>query len=169
MHALYILSVWLHLLAAMTWIGGMVFLALVLVPACRLPAYQGIATSLVHVTGVRFRVVGWICLGVLLLTGTFNLAYRGLGLSALLSGPAPFGFFGQILRIKLPVVAAIFLISARHDFVIGPRATAVGSTDPASAEARRLRAWASWMGRVNLLLGLAVVALGVMLVRGWPW
>jgi hypothetical protein len=32
-----------------------------------------------------------------------------------------------------------------------------------------LRRWASWFGRINLLLALVVVALGVMLVRGRPW
>jgi len=87
----------------------------------------------------------------------------------LLSGPASFGLFRQTLRIKLPVVAMILLISAVHDFVIGPRATAEGGANPTSPHTRRLKAQASWLGRLNLLLGMTVVALGVMLVRGWPW
>jgi cytochrome c biogenesis protein CcdA len=37
---------------------------------------------------------------------------------------------------------------------------------PDSEAARRLRRCASWFGRINLLLGLILVALGVYLVRG---
>lgn len=34
MHALYYASVILHILAAITWIGGLFFLMLVVVPGC---------------------------------------------------------------------------------------------------------------------------------------
>ena len=35
MHALFVLSVWIHILAAATWIGGSLFLVIVLVPTTR--------------------------------------------------------------------------------------------------------------------------------------
>ena len=76
-------SVWLHILAAAAWLGGMVFLALVLVPVMRRSEYRQQASRLVHLTGVRFRTVGWICLGVLVATGFANLWYRGIGWAAL--------------------------------------------------------------------------------------
>lgn len=164
----YLLSVWLHILAAGVWIGGMVFLALVLVPVTRHPEYQGVAASLVHWTGVRFRWVGWVCLVLLLLSGTFNLAYRGFGWADVWNRQIFQGPFGRPLGIKLLLVAVILLISAFHDFLIGPQATALWQANPASPEARRLRHQASWIGRLNLLLALVVVALGVALVRGWP-
>jgi putative copper resistance protein D len=168
MRFFYVLSVWLHILAAATWLGGMLFLALAVVPLLRRPEYQGIAAPLVHWLGVRFRWVGWICLGLLVLSGTFNLIYRGYGWDDVWSGRLWQGPFGQALGIKLFLVAVILVLSAVHDFRIGPRATALWQANPASAEARRLRRQASWIGRLNLILALIVVALAVILVRGWP-
>jgi uncharacterized membrane protein len=165
-YTFYPLFVWLHLVAAAVWIGGMVFLALVVVPIIRRPEHQQIAVSLISQTGRRFRWVGWGCLIVLLLSGTVNLAYRGFGWADAWSGHLFTGFFGHTLAIKLFCVVLILLLSAVHDFVMGPRATAVGQATPNSPEAIRLRRQVSWIGRVNLLLALAVVALGVLLVRG---
>lgn len=168
MRAFYILSVWLHILAAATWLGGMLFLALAVVPLLRRPEYGGIAAPLVHWLGVRFRWIGWVCLGLLVLSGTFNLIYRGYGWDDVWSGRLWQGPFGQALGIKLALVAVIFVMSAVHDFRIGPRATALWQANPASPEAKRLRRQASWIGRLNLILALVVVALAVILVRGWP-
>ncbi|GIX49395.1 MAG: hypothetical protein KatS3mg131_3606 [Candidatus Tectimicrobiota bacterium] len=78
MRLLYLLSVWLHLLAAAVWIGGMAFLTLVLVPIVRQPEHRAQAPLLMHRTGRRFRTVGWTCLLVLFFTGLVNLVYRGL-------------------------------------------------------------------------------------------
>lgn len=166
MYTLYLLSVWLHLVAAAVWIGGMVFLALVAVPIVRRPEHRGIAMSLISQTGQRFRWVGWGCLLVLLLSGTFNLASRGFGWADVWNGHLFAGLFGRTLAVKLLCVAIILLLSAVHDFVVGPRATTVGQAAPGSSEAIRLRRQASWMGRINLFLALVVVALGVVLVRG---
>jgi putative copper resistance protein D len=168
MRSLYLLSVFFHILAAVVWIGGMVFLATVLVPAVRRPEHQRVAASLVQLTGTRFRVVGWACLGVLLLTGALNLASWGITWADVLSGRVLHGPFGRLLGIKSVLVTAVFLLSAVHDFRIGPRATAVWQASPDSPETARLRRVASWLGRFTLLLGLAAVAVGVMLVRGWP-
>lgn len=161
MHALYLISVWLHITAAMVWIGGMVFLALILVPALRKPEYQAVAPALVYVTGIRFRWVGWSCLALLVLTGLFNLAERGVGWADLWSSG-----FGQRLGFKLVVVGLILLLSVLHDFFIGPKAGLLLRQAPGSPAAQRLRRQASWIGRLNLILGLVATALGVTLVRG---
>jgi len=165
---LYLLSVWLHLLAAIVWIGGMLFLVGVLVPATRLPEYRSVAPGLIQWTGRRFRLIGWTCLGLLILTGAFNLAHRGFGWGEVWSGRLWEGPFGHTLGVKLLLVAFILLLSALHDFVVGPRATALWQENPGSPEALRLRRRAGWIGRLNLVLALIVVALGVMLVRGGP-
>ena len=168
MRVVYVLSVWLHILAAVIWIGGMAFLALVLIPVLRLPENRDFAAGLIHATGVRFRWVGWVCLGLLLVTGTINVSFRGFSWTDVGSGRIFQAPLGKALGIKLLLVAVILLISVVHDFLIGPRASVSGQENATLPRARRLRRQASLLGRVNLLLGLIVVALGVVLVRGWP-
>ena len=166
MYLLYLMCVWLHILAAAVWLGGMAFLALIIVPVMRKPAYREQAAELIQQTGRRFRWVGWSCLILLVVTGGFQLIQRGFGWDDIESGDLFAGGFGHTLGLKLVLVTLIFGVSAGHDFFIGPRATAVGRVAPGSPAALRLRAWASWMGRLNMLLAVIVVALGVLLVRG---
>ena len=168
MHTAYLVLVWLHILAAVIWIGGMVFLTLVLMPVLRRPEYLGNAAALIRATGMRFRWVGWLCLSLLLVSGTLHVGYRGFGWTDVATGRIFMGPFGRALGIKLLLVAVIILISALHDFLIGPRASVLGREDATSPSARRLRRQASWLGRLNILLGLIVIGLGVILVRGWP-
>lgn len=133
----------LHTVAAITWIGGMLFVALVLVPvARRLPGET--RARLVHETGVRFRTVGWVALGVLLASGLVNLWYR------------PYLLALPRFHWKLGLVVLALVLSVVHDFVLGPRAGAPGA-DPS------LRVGASWVARVNMLVVLAVVVLGLAL------
>jgi copper resistance protein D len=166
-HHLYLCSVWIHILSAMVWIGGSSFIALVLVPALKRPDLQSQAPAFLRAAAYRFRAVGWISLGILVVTGISNLLLKGISLAALLDGSAFTGRFGQVLALKLSMVAVILLIGSVHDFFLGPRAAAVILAAPASPEAQRARRQASWMGRINLLLGLAVVAAAVVLTRGW--
>jgi putative copper resistance protein D len=163
---LYYLSVWLHILAAALWAGGMLFLVLVLLPVVRQPEHRSIAGRLTHLVGVRYRNLGWLCFGLLVASGITNLLGRGVHLADLLTAGFWQTSFGQTLAVKLFFVAAIFLLSGIHDFVVGPRATAAWQANPGSPEAMRLRRQAVWYGRVNLLLSLVVIFLAVALVRG---
>jgi uncharacterized membrane protein len=158
----YQLSVYLHVLAAIVWVGGMAFLALVVVPATR-----GMAAAerarLFDLVGRRFRPIGWACLALLIATGLVNVAQRGVTWSSVASGDLLGSPFGRILGLKLLLVAAMLALSAAHDFWLGPAASAASA-----AEAPRLRLRASWVARLNALLALLVVFLAVALVRGLP-
>lgn len=137
---------WLHVLAAIAWIGGMLFIALVLVPVTRRLEDPAMRTRLVQETGRRFRTVGWIALTVLVVTGLLNLSIHPF----LLSSPR--------LQWKLGLVGLALILSAFHDFVLGPRAGAPGA-DPSA------RVRASWVARVNVVVVLVVVLLGLSLVE----
>ncbi|HET7876811.1 MAG TPA: DUF4149 domain-containing protein [Methylomirabilota bacterium] len=142
---LSLLARWLHVLAAITWIGGMLFVALVLVPAIRRedPALR---RRLVQAVGLRFRAVGWAALAVLVTTGLVNLWL------------APFLLGAPRFHAKLGLVALALILQALHDFVLGPRASAPGA-DPS------LRIRASWIARINVLIVLVIVLLGLSLLR----
>lgn len=168
MHALYYSSVVLHVLAAITWIGGMFFLMLVVVPWLR-GRDRASAALFLRETGTRFRTVGWACFAILLVTGTFNLWVRGVRLSSF-TDPVWLGSsFGRVIVLKLAVFAVVIAISAVHDFLYGPRATRAIEADPRSAESERFRKLASRLGRVNAVLALVLVLLAVAIVRGSPF
>ncbi|MBI4635778.1 MAG: DUF4149 domain-containing protein [Candidatus Rokubacteria bacterium] len=133
-----------HVLAAITWIGGMLFVALVLVPVTRRLEDAALRARLVHAIGVRFRAVGWIALGLLVVTGLANLWYR------------PYLLEAPRFHWKLGLVLLALVLSALHDFVLGPRAGAPGA-DPS------IRVRASWVARINVLVVLVIVLLGLAL------
>ncbi|HJR01972.1 MAG TPA: DUF4149 domain-containing protein [Methylomirabilota bacterium] len=137
---------WLHVLAAITWIGGMLFIALVLVPSARRLEDPTLRTRLIQETGRRFRTIGWLALGGLVVTGLLNLWMHPV----LLSSPR--------FHWKLGLVVLALILSAFHDFVLAPRAGAPGA-DPSA------RVRASWVARINVLVVLVIVALGLSLFR----
>ena len=81
MHTLYLVSVWIHILAVTVWVGGMFFLVLVVVPWLRGARQRFDVSSFLNETGTRFRTIGWICFGIVLVTGSLNLWFRGVRLS----------------------------------------------------------------------------------------
>ncbi|HKJ67492.1 MAG TPA: DUF4149 domain-containing protein, partial [bacterium] len=109
MKILYFLSVYLHILSAMIWIGGMIFLGIVLIPVVRKPVLNDRAAGLIRWIGERFRYVGWATIATLLATGVFNVAYR-FGWQGLISAELWGGRFGRILAVKLIFVGVILLL-----------------------------------------------------------
>lgn len=163
---LYTLSVLLHVVAACVWVGGLLFFVLVLGPlAKRMPVEN--AAAVLRLTGQRFRAVGTASLAVLVVTGFGNLLTRWAPVDALLSAELWRSTFGVLLGIKLALVAVILLSSSVHSR-LGARATELMRTEPGSVRARRWRKTASWLGRMDAVLALAVVTIAVMLIRGVP-
>jgi uncharacterized membrane protein len=150
-HALYTLSVIVHVLAACAWIGAMIFFVVIVVPIVRREEYSAIRAGLVQQVGRRFGQLGWTALAVLLVTGVSNLALRGIGLSTLESLSFWQTDFGHTLAYKLTFVALVLASTIAHD-----------------AFAMRSRHVAAWLGRATLLFSLMVVAFAVWLVRGLP-
>ena len=162
--SLYYIILTIHILAAMTWIGGMIFLSLVATPAFRGLEPQ-MRARLFTAVGRRFRWVGWACIAILVSTGLMNLAQYGVGPGDLLDASFWSIQFGSRLALKLTLVATMLLLSALHDFVLGPRSTALSrsAADPQRAASFRRRV--SWLARLSLVLGVLVVWTAVGLTR----
>jgi len=165
MRVVYLASVWLHIIFAATWIGGMLFLALIVLPVLKgePPARR---TAILTRAALRFRTLGWVALGTLAVTGTINLYYRGLLSTDSLSLEFASSSYGSTLWLKVGLFLCVVLLSAFHDFRIGPRAARLLANAPDSPAAESARRQASWMGRLNLILALVIVAFAVTLVRG---
>lgn len=164
MPGLYYANVTVHLLAALLWLGGMFFLAAVGAPVLRTVEPPELRTLLFRKMGERFRAVGWVAIGVLVVTGLVNLHYRGL-LNRQLWANAEFWATpqGTALAWKMGAVLVMLLISALHDFLTGPAAARAVPGSPAALRARRN---AALLARVNALVGIVVVVAAVRLARG---
>jgi uncharacterized membrane protein len=134
---------WLHVLAAVIWLGGMLFITLVLVPVLRRIGDSALRSELLGQVGRRFRSVAWVALGLLLASGVANLLAR------------PWYLKSAAFQVKLALVVLALILSVLHDFVLGPRA------NRSSAQGPRRRV--SVIARVNALVVLAIVLLGLAL------
>lgn len=152
--------VWLHLIAAVGWIGGTIFLSLVLAPTYRVMASKPDAGALFRTSAKRFRLVVWGAVAVLLLTGPLLVLSHGWPLFEPARWPAPLG-------IKLSLVAALLLMTLAHDLLLGPRVRAILALPPdkRTASGQTILAAAAWLPRAALALSLAVLFAAVMLAR----
>ncbi len=163
MSTLYKISVTLHVLSAIIWIGGVLFMGLIAVPAARRldPKLRRAVTSRL---GHAFRPVGWLCLAVLIVTGSY-MAYSW---GATWQNVFDLSFFEaghtRLLGYKLLAIIVMLGVSGVHDWYIGPKATAV---EAGSAEAERLRKIAGWLGRVTGVLVIVIACLAVFVARPW--
>lgn len=157
--SLYVWSVYVHVLAAIVWAGGMIFLGPIAAPALRRVEPASTRDEIFLSIGRRFRPVGWVCIALLVVTGLVNLGALGLNPfrdpSFLLVPP-----LGHVLLTKLVLVLIVVILSALHDFVWGPRAFALG---PESPEGQRYRRRAIGAARLNVVLVLVIVFLAVAL------
>lgn len=146
MRWLYLASVCLHILAAMTWIGGMVILVAAVMPWVR-GLDEPNRKAFLDAFGRRFRAVAWTCYGVLAITGTLNLWMRGVRPSDLLRSDWRASLFGQVVIVKLSLFLLVVLVTTVHEHIVA-------------------RWQARWLGRLSLAIGLAIVAVAIVLVRG---
>ena len=152
--------VWIHLLAAVSWIGGTVFLSLVLAPSYRALASKPDAGALFRTSAKRFRLVVWGAVAVLLCTGPMLVVSHGWPLFEPLRWPS-------VLATKLSLVGLLLIMTLVHDLVLGPRVRTILSVpvDQRRSSDRTILTAATWLPRATLLLALAVLFAAVMLAR----
>lgn len=166
--SLWALARWLHLLAAITWIGGQLFILLVLLPVMRGALPRDERVLVFARVGRRYGLVSWVALSVLIVTGVINGERRGVHWAHLFQA----GSYGEVLGTKLVLVAVVIVVTLVHAGYFGRRMTtlaerarALDRDDPKlAAERRRLQIISGVLSGLNLLLNLVIVLLAAALV-----
>ncbi|HEV8641474.1 MAG TPA: CopD family protein [Methylomirabilota bacterium] len=145
-----LIALWLHVLGAVVWLGGLMYQAHVLRPAepGQVQAFAEAAR--------RGRPAAWAALALVVLTGFYNVTRLGPLEQVMQSRAA------LVLAGKFVLVLVVITLTAQRDFAQVPRLRRAlgGAEDPAPA----LRAIA-WLDRLALLLGAIIVYLGLAISR----
>lgn len=165
---MYFLNVWIHILAAAVWTGGLIYTAAVVVPFALshpIEERQRILRGLAR----RFRWIAWGSMSVLILTGIGNLVLRltPIKFSQILNGE----LFNpdkveRLIAIWLPwkVMLVIVMIGlmAFHD-ITSIRSAKRHRGNPDGAPGNRMGSRAA---AIATLVAILVLYVSVRLVRG---
>jgi copper resistance protein D len=153
MDTLYHISVWLHIIGVSFWIGGMLFLPMVLLPSIKDHPDR---RNLLMETGLRFRFFGYIILSLLLLTGISNMFLRGVDVTWRFLVVSR---YGKLVLVKLALFLSMITVSLIHDVQARKRLAT-------EEEKRKFKIIALWSGRILLIVSLVMAYIGVVLSRG---
>ena len=152
--------VWVHLIAATFWVGGMLFLSLVAVPLFKkLPDPASAQLEFIKLAR-RFRMLTWGALSLLIITGSILLSNYVNFSETPVAWPS-------VVLIKLILVVSLIVVSVAHDQIIGPKVRTLKKKPIAElvkTEKFLLRI-SPLLARLTLLLGLAILFAAVSLVR----
>jgi len=165
---LYQVNVWIHILAATVWVGGLIYTAAVAVPFAlthdreeRQRILRGLAR--------RFRPIAWSAMVILFLTGLGNLTLRisPIRIGQIFSGevfdPAKVETLIAVwLPWKLLLVVTMVGLMLYHDLT-SIRAARKAEGDPGSAPGH---APGTTAAAIATLIAIAILYVSVRLVRG---
>lgn len=156
---------WLHLLAAIFWVGGQIFLVAVVVPVLRRSVPEGQRMLFAGQIGRRFALLSALALGVLLITGPLNALFHGVSWAIVWQTQ-----WGHVLLAKITLVLVVLVITTVHGAYYGrkleqlARSACVDGVDGSPAMLRRrLQRQSVALSAVNLLLNLIIVGLAAWL------
>jgi putative copper export protein len=161
----YSLSLLIHLIALALWLGGIVFFLIVLGPAVQ-ELEPGIAITTLNQGRLGLETASWIAIGLLLLTGIFNLLARTSP-----SGAELTEWYGITLGVKLFIFGAMVVHHCLQVFKYAPNISSLTAKTAQGLNAwpePLLSHWRRWflLLKINAALGPIAVLLGLSLVKG---
>lgn len=102
MHGLTSLVQWIHLIAAVAAVGGMVFILFILMPSLRVLGEDQGALLVKTILG-RFRWISWGAILLLIGSGLYGIRVR--------AWEAPWGPYWKLLALKIFLALVVFVIS----------------------------------------------------------
>ena len=152
---------WIHLTAAIVWLGGIFFSVSVATPILR--KHFQILESVQHATAIRNRLrhVIRFTIHILLITGAMNLFIVGLNTQMRFS--QDYGYF-VVFIVKLVFVGLMTLFHSLHIAVFNRRLeSAVANPNFGDSAVAKLQRKVDLFGIFTILAGLAVFVLSLSL------
>lgn len=153
------LAFWLHMAATIIWIGGLFFQAVVLTPVLSKTTAPEVWQPLLRQFRRRFQPLAWMSLAVLVATGLVQMEaspfYQGF---LVISNRWADAILAKHMVILLMVGAAVYQTwfvqpQLERAYLLSAHSSALGGNTG------QLQARLAQLTRLNLVLGLAVLAL----------
>lgn len=151
---------WLHLLATVTWIGGLAAMAVIVLPAAQRTLDSQSYSNFLRRVQDRLQIVGWMSLLVLGATGMFQMsANRNYNGFLAIDNPWAAAILAKHIAILVMVAASAYstwglMPALRRAALLRAAGRPVGET-----EENRLARREAMLLRVNLGLSVLVLAL----------
>ena len=156
MNIYYALLDWVHLLATVSWIGGIVFYVTILLPSSFVldPPQRG---KLMGAIMKRYAPITWVGIILLILTGILISIERGMPVISFSST------YGILFFIKHICILIMICIGVIISFVLGPKivpkAPPAGPPSPPGPEVIKIQKTMGILGNLNMFVGIAVLLL----------
>lgn len=159
----YFWALLFHFFAAAFWVGGMFFFVFVFRSVYTDPELKEVKSRLLFKVAVRFRSVSYLIFLILAVSGIGILFSKGFYLNF---GDANYwtSFGGSVFLLKISLFLFLVGSSAIHDFLVGPIAFQEMENDPEIKT--KYRKYASFFGRLNLIVSIGIAILGLAFSRG---
>jgi copper transport protein len=155
-----------HNVFASLWIGGIIYIAFVVMPHLRQIISSNISLSTISLLIPRFSTLVITILGAVTITGPFLLYAIEGNLALTLAS-----FYGKILMIKLTLAASMIALGAYDHMFIGNKSyfvisnkTAKNTAQSTSSDTKSILDNFSTSIKVEALLGIALIAAVAILV-----
>jgi putative copper export protein len=154
---------WAHLIAASIWVGGSIFIGIVLAPLLKTisDSMEGRLSIMIRV-GRKFNKIGIPSLIVLIVTGIYNSVSFIIKPELILSTN-----YGIILLIKIMLVVILIITFAVHVRLIRSEIERKIESKQLSGELlQKLRSKIIMLGRLTVILSLAILLMAALLHSG---
>jgi uncharacterized membrane protein len=147
---------WLHMLATVTWIGSLAAISILVLPAAKRTLKPLDQLAFLDAMQKRLEPVAWFSMGVLLLTGLFQLS----------ANPHYDGFLstsGQwsiaiLVKHSLAIIMAVTSAIQTWEVLPNIRRTLMRAEKAAPGELERLQRKELLLLRTNLILAILILA-----------
>ncbi len=156
--ATWILAIiyWLHMLATVTWIGSLAAINLLVLPASQRTLKLGDQLSFIAALQKRLEPLAWFCMGLLLVTGLFQLS----------TSPHYDGFlnistqWSLAILVKHGLAVIMVVVSAIQTWEVLPsiHRTLMKKEKAEEGELAKLQKKELLILRINLLLSALILA-----------